>query len=129
LITFFEDWSKAFGFDSHLKNIHKFWFSGIDNILNSNSRIDQFTVWHITYFMVQESDKYCLIYLVCSIQPDSGLQQALHFGVEHVAQTSPCSFQSYSSEEEDGEDHVGKEGREVNDITGRLNALHHNLQF
>ena len=39
-------------------------------------------------------------------------------------QTGRGSLESDSSEEEDGEDHVGEEGGEVDDLAGAGDALH-----
>ena len=62
--------------------------------------------------------------LVGSVEPDGGFQQHLHLRREHVDETLRGALESDPSEEEDGEDHVGEEGGEVDDLAGAGDALH-----
>ena len=75
--------------------------------------------------------------MVGGVQPDSRLEQHLHLRgetqslcqtgqtnlrSEHVGQAGRGPLQGDPPEEEDGEDEVGEEGREVNDFPGGRNT-------
>ena len=51
-------------------------------------------------------------------------QHHTHLGGEHVDQTGRGALESDAPEEEDGEDDVGEESCEVDDLAGAGDALH-----
>ena len=60
--------------------------------------------------------------LVGSIQPDSWLQKHLHLGREHVNESFSSTLESDATEEEDGENKVGEESCEVDNLARAGNA-------
>jgi len=61
--------------------------------------------------------------LIGGIEPDCGEQKLVHLGGKHVGEPLRRSVQRDPPEEEDGQDKVGEEGREVNHLSRGGNAF------
>ena len=64
--------------------------------------------------------------LISSIQPYCGLQQHVHLGCEHVNESFSRTLEGDASEEEDGEDEVGEESCEVDNLARACNSWNQN---